>query len=92
MFFSPFPLLDKRKVGGDSCYPQQLRQNTKHPSQFSHRITELTTLLGTNLKSGVTLEIRSHLKCFYCLTCMLYIMGYVWVFIDPLPGSGRIIW
>ena len=25
LFFSPFPLLDKRKVGGDSFYPQQLR-------------------------------------------------------------------
>ena len=36
--FSPF-LLDKRKVGGDSCYPQQLRSNSKHPSQFYHRIT-----------------------------------------------------
>ena len=32
-------LLDKRKVGGGSCYTQQLRSNAKHPSQFSHRIT-----------------------------------------------------
>ena len=25
LIFSPFPLLDKRKIGGDSFYPQQLR-------------------------------------------------------------------
>ena len=29
----------------------------KKPSQFSHRITELATLLGIEFKSGVTLEL-----------------------------------
>ena len=29
IFFSPFPLLDKRKLSGDSCYPQNLWLNTK---------------------------------------------------------------
>ena len=42
-------------VGGESCFPQQLRSNAKQLSQFSHRITELATLLGKRLKSGVTL-------------------------------------
>ena len=49
-------LLDKRKVSGDSCYLQQLWSNEKQPSQFSHRIAELATLLG-RFKSGVTLEL-----------------------------------
>ena len=53
MLFLAFPFLDKRKVGGDSCYPQQLRSNAKHPSQFSHRVTELVTLLGKYLKVGL---------------------------------------
>ena len=53
LFFSPFPSLDKRKVGGDSCYLQQLRSNVKHPSQFSHRVIELATLLGNYLKVGL---------------------------------------
>ena len=40
-FFSPIPLLDKRKVGGDSCLPQHLWiQNTnQYNSRFYHRIT-----------------------------------------------------
>ena len=45
-------LLDKIKVGGDSSLPQHvLRQKLK--SQFSHRITELATLLGRIKKEGL---------------------------------------
>ena len=32
-------------------------QTQNIPSQFSHRITELVTLLGRKLKSGFTLEL-----------------------------------
>ena len=43
--FSNLSLLDKRKFGGDSCYPQQWFQIKNLKSV--HRITELATLLGT---------------------------------------------
>ena len=33
--------------------PQHLQSNAKHQSQFSHRITELATLLGKILKVGL---------------------------------------
>ena len=42
LFFSPFPLLDKRKYGGNSCLTRHLRiQNAKpvYNSWFCHRIT-----------------------------------------------------
>ena len=55
VFFSPFPLLDKRKVGGDSCLPHicEYKMQTSINSRFFHRITELATLMGTNKKWGL---------------------------------------
>ena len=49
LFFSPFPLLDKRK----SVATLAIRNNydkMQNKSQFSHRITELATLLGITQK------------------------------------------
>ena len=58
LFFSPIPLLDKRIADGESYYSQYLRSNAKHPSQFSHRIIELATLLGNNLKVGLPWKVE----------------------------------
>ena len=72
MFFSPFPLLDKRKVGGDSFLPQHLQTQTQNQynSRFCHRITELATLVGINKKWGY-LRVSSLFNFFFVL-CFLY--------------------
>ena len=60
LFFSPFPLLDKRKDDGDSFLPHICEQKTQNQhirnSQFFHCATELATLLG-NDKVGFILEL-----------------------------------
>ena len=58
MFFSPFPLLDKRKVGGDSCYPQHFAIKWKTKSQFSHRITLTSEIFLKN--SHIHLQLSQH--------------------------------
>ena len=55
MFFSPFPLLDKRKVGGNSCLPRHLRiKNAKLVlnSWFCHRITS-----GIRMDKSIFLQV-----------------------------------
>ena len=84
--------LDKRKVGGDSCYPQKLQSNAKQPSELSHRIIELATLLGEILKSGVNLGL-GHL---YLLSLFDLFALHFWVFAwalvkDPILGSGSLL-
>ena len=68
--------------------PQHLRSNAKQPSQFSHRITELATLLGKNSKSGVTLGLDqlcllTLFDLFALHFCSLF--GFV---LNPTPGFG----
>ena len=93
-------LLDKIKVGGDSCLPQHFANtNAKRKMQTSipknnpgsgHRIIELAPLLGKLLKSGVTLGL-DHL---YLLSLfdLLYIFGSLFgLFLDILhPDLGHI--
>ena len=92
LFFSAFPLLDKRKVGGDSFYPQQLRSNAKQPSQFSHRITELATLLGILLKSEVTFGLdHLYLLSLFDLHALHYGSLFGLCFFILFPDLGHIL-
>ena len=61
----------------------------KIPSQFSHRITEPATLLGTNfLKVGLPQGFRSPLHtCFDCLDCFTF-----WVLVWVCCKSYTRIW
>ena len=63
------------------------KHKRKTSSQFSHRITELATLLGKIIKWGY-LRARSHLFAYICLTCLLYIM-ILCLGLNPLPGFGK---
>ena len=61
----------------------------KYPSQSSHRIIELATLLGIYLESGVTLGLDHIylLSLFDLLALHLWVL--VWVIInDPTLGFG----
>ena len=81
-------LLDKIKVSGDSCYLQQLQSNSKHPSHFSHRIPELATLLGSILKSGVTLGL-DHLYLLTLFNLFDLHFGSLFGFVlNPTPVFG----
>ena len=46
LFFSPFPYWIKEKSVATLAIPNNCDQTQNKPSQFSHRITELETLLG----------------------------------------------
>ena len=53
-------LLDKRKVGGDSCYLQQLRSNAKQtksvlPPYYTTSSNFCTSFLTTSLRTGFIL-------------------------------------
>ena len=95
LFFSPFPLLDKRKDGGDSYLPRHFaKTNAKRKLAFQKQSVLPTVsqnwrlCWGQFFKVGCTLGIVHHIV-FNCLICMLYICGLcIRVTIDPNPDLG----
>ena len=71
--------------------PQHLRTQTQNSSsQFSHRITELTTLLGKYSKSGVTLGLdHIYLLTLFDLFALHYgsLFGLLFKILHPDLGT-----
>ena len=65
-----------------------MRSKRKTPSQLSHRITELETLLGNKYKSGVTLGL-DHIYLLTLFDLLALYFGSLFGFVlNPTPGFG----
>ena len=76
--------------------PKHLRKQTQNPSQFSHRITELATLLGNISKSGVTLGFLNHVYMITLIALIALLFGFlVWVYFKSYTwiwGLFLVLW
>ena len=68
LFFSPFPLLDKIKVGGDSCYPQNC--DKKQNIQVCSSTVWHTPLLRKNFEANLHRVCLSMIEAFSGYSCL----------------------
>ena len=66
-------LLDKRKVGGNSCYPYNCDQTQNSQVSSSTVLQNWRLCWGIHLKVGLP-QGQITFTYFHCLTCFLYIM------------------